>query len=233
MQYAPAAVAPAGQARSNAAVARELAKRMGLSDRAFSLEPHELVKSLFENAGPAFKGYADWDWHGRGPVKIDQPDAQVFATPSGKLEIRSQELADRGLDPVPNWTPEQPEVHDGQLLPLRLLTAPGYHQPHTAFNGVAELRKKEGAPHCILHPDEALSRGLVAGSLVALFNGRGRVVLELRISDEAPRGVALVPGQREDSDEHSGTVNMLCSDRYTDIGDGATYQSTWLEVAAA
>jgi len=27
-----------------------------------------------------------------------------------------------------------------------------------------------------------------------------------------------------------GTVNMLCSDRYTDMGEGATYQSTWLEV---
>jgi hypothetical protein len=25
---------------------------------------------------------------------------------------------------------------------------------------------------------------------------------------------------------------MLCSDRYTDMGDGATYQSTWLDVAA-
>jgi hypothetical protein len=23
---------------------------------------------------------------------------------------------------------------------------------------------------------------------------------------------------------------MLCSDRYTDMGEGATYQSTWLEV---
>jgi hypothetical protein len=25
---------------------------------------------------------------------------------------------------------------------------------------------------------------------------------------------------------------MLCSDRYTDLGDGATYQSTFLDVAA-
>ena len=24
----------------------------------------------------------------------------------------------------------------------------------------------------------------------------------------------------------------FCSDRYTDIGEGATYQSTWLDVAA-
>jgi hypothetical protein len=25
---------------------------------------------------------------------------------------------------------------------------------------------------------------------------------------------------------------MLCSDRYTDMGEGATYQSTYLDVAA-
>jgi hypothetical protein len=25
-------------------------------------------------------------------------------------------------------------------------------------------------------------------------------------------------------------VNMLCSDAFTDMGDGATYQSTWLDV---
>jgi hypothetical protein len=30
----------------------------------------------------------------------------------------------------------------------------------------------------------------------------------------------------------SGTINLLCSDRYTDLGEGATYQSTWLDVAA-
>jgi hypothetical protein len=30
----------------------------------------------------------------------------------------------------------------------------------------------------------------------------------------------------------SGAINMLCSDRYTDMGEGATYQSTYLDVAA-
>jgi hypothetical protein len=28
-------------------------------------------------------------------------------------------------------------------------------------------------------------------------------------------------------------VNMLCADSYTDMGEGAAYQSTWLEVSAA
>jgi hypothetical protein len=40
----------------------------------------------------------------------------------------------------------------------------------------------------------------------------------------------LVPGQRPTGEAVSGTINMLCSDRYTDMGEGATYQSTWLDV---
>lgn len=64
-----------------------------------------------------------------------------------------------------------------------------------------------------------------------LFNERGLVELVLRVADEVRPGVVLVPGQRPDGETGSGTINLLCSDRYTDIGEGATYQSTWLEVA--
>ena len=65
-----------------------------------------------------------------------------------------------------------------------------------------------------------------------LFNERGAVGLVLKISDEVLPGVVLVPGQRPDQETLDGTVNMLCSDRYTDLGDGATYQSTFLDIAA-
>ena len=40
------------------------------------------------------------------------------------------------------------------------------------------------------------------------------------------------PGATLDGETVAGTVNMLCSDRYTDMGEGATYQSTWLDVRA-
>jgi len=43
----------------------------------------------------------------------------------------------------------------------------------------------------------------------------------------------LVPGQRPESETVSETINVLCSDCYTDIGEGATYQSTWLNVTAS
>src|SRR5258708_14562818 len=40
------------------------------------------------------------------------------------------------------------------------------------------------------------------------------------------------PGQRPVGEAVSGTTNMLCSDRYTDMGEEATYQSTYLDRAA-
>ena len=54
----------------------------------------------------------------------------------------------------------------------------------------------------------------------------------LKVSDEVQPGVILVPGQRPSDEAVSGTINLLCSDRYTDMGEGATYQSTFLDVAA-
>ncbi|HUA51405.1 MAG TPA: molybdopterin dinucleotide binding domain-containing protein, partial [Candidatus Sulfotelmatobacter sp.] len=88
------------------------------------------------------------------------------------------------------------------------------------------------APFCVLHPADAAARRLQNGQRVRLFNDRGSVGLVLRVADEIQPGVVLVPGQRPDDEAVSGTVNMLCSDRYTDLGEGATYQSTWLDVAA-
>jgi hypothetical protein len=64
------------------------------------------------------------------------------------------------------------------------------------------------------------------------MNDRGEVGLVLHVRDEVQPGVVLVPGQRPDAEAVSGTINMLCSDAYTDMGEGATYQSTWLDVRA-
>jgi anaerobic selenocysteine-containing dehydrogenase len=70
------------------------------------------------------------------------------------------------------------------------------------------------------------------GEDVELFNDLGSVGLRLRVSDETPPGVAFVPGQRP-AGEARGTINMLVSDRFSDLGEGATYQDTRLEVRRA
>jgi anaerobic selenocysteine-containing dehydrogenase len=168
------------------------------------------------------------------PIKAaPKPGRQRFATPSGKLEFYSASLAERGLPAMPDWVADPLEAETRTRFPLRLLTAPGYFQAHTAYAGVAALRKREGVPECVLHPDDAAARGLEDGQVVELHNDHGTVRLQLRVSDETARGVAFVPGQRPAGEAGGGTINMLCGDRYSDMGEGATYQSTRLDVRAA
>lgn len=228
MQWGPQAARPAGEARSNFEVAQALAKRLGIADKIFSLSPQEAAKELLK--GSPYDQTKLFAGTPQRYVEAWQP--QKFATPSKKLEFYSEQLQKMGVSPVPDWTPDPIEVADAKKWPLRLLTAPGYFQAHTAFSGVSFLRGREGKPFCVLHPDDARKRNLADGATVKLFNERGEIGLSLKVSDEVQPGVVLVPGQRPSAEAVSGTINMLCSDRYTDLGEGATYQSTYLDVAA-
>ncbi len=232
MQYGHRAVAPFGQARSNLEVAQALAARLGLQDPIFRMSQDQMLQELFRGATGTVEHVDPKRIRDAGPINIAPKGGQQFRTASGKLEFYSETMAKQGLPPMPDWQPDPQEQADAARWPLRLLTAPGYFQSHTAYSAVAFLREREGAPCCILNPHDARARGLAEGQQVRLFNDRGAVGLVLRISDEVQPGVALVPGQRPDEEAVSGTINMLCSDRYTDMGDGATYQSTYLDVAA-
>ena len=158
---------------------------------------------------------------------------QEFRTPSGKLEFYSEQLAAQGLPPMPDWQPDPEEERQrGALAAAPVDRARLFPGAHRLF------RRRVPAPArgaALLHPAPRRGRRRAASPTaqrVRLFNDRGAVGLVLRVSDEVLPGVVLVPGQRPDGETVSGTVNMLCSDRYTDLGDGATYQSTFLDIAA-
>jgi anaerobic selenocysteine-containing dehydrogenase len=234
VQFGPRAVPPQGEAWSNQRVAQELARRLGVRDPVFAMDVPALVRVAFEGAtGPA----AALDPDGvrtAGPLKVDPyPGGQRFATPSGKLEFYSETLAAQGLPALPDWREDEEERELARRWPLRLLTAPGYFQSHTAFSGNRALRRRAGAPVAVVHPEEARRRGLAAGDRVELWNQRGAFAVHLEVSDEVAPGVALVPGQRPAGEALSGTVNLLCSDRLSDLGEGATYQSTFLDIRRA
>ena len=233
MQFVPQVVPPQGEAWPNRRLAQELARRMGVKDAVFSMDTDELIRALFRNAkGPA-AGLDPGAIREGGAIKVADPIAvgtgRPFGTPSGKLEFYSESLARQGLPAMPDWVADPGDAATAARFPLRLLTAPGYFQAHTAYAGVAALRKKAGPPECVLHPEDARARGLRDGEPVELFNERGAVTFALRVSDETPPGVAFVPGQRPVGEAHAGTINMLCSTAYSDMGEGATYQSTRLD----
>jgi anaerobic selenocysteine-containing dehydrogenase len=229
MQYGRRAVEPQGQAWSNHRLTQTLAARLGLTDKVFQMSPPELVGELFRNATGAVTAFDPASLLNGNAVSVGSRNGQAFRTPSGRLEFHSATLAQQGLPPMPDWRPDPAQSETGRL---RLLTTPGYFQSHTAFSGNAFLREREGPPHAVLHPADAASRGLTDGQRVRLRNERGEVGLVLRVRDEIQPGVVLVPGQRPNAETAGGTVNMLCADDYTDMGEGATYQSTWLDVTA-
>ncbi|HEV7368667.1 molybdopterin-dependent oxidoreductase [Arenibaculum sp.] len=225
-QYGTAVVPPVGQSRSNARLAVELARRMGLDQAPFSLDHAELVDLVIRDVAVDHAALL-----AGGPVRLPRPQpGPEFGTPTGKLEFHSELLAAQGLPALPDWQPDAPA--DGRY-PLRLLTAPGHFLSHTSYSGVAFLRGREREPAVVLHPEEAARRGLADGELVEAHNDLGRIVHRLRVSDEVQPGIALVVGQRPRGEAVAGTVNDLCDDTLSDIGDGATYQDTRLEVRRA
>src|SRR5262245_12166272 len=173
-QFVHEVVPPRGQAWSNRRLAQELAQRLGLTDPVFSMGTDELLRLLFEGARGTAAGVDPAGLRARGPVKLAPlPGRQRFGTPSGKLEFSSGILAAQGLPAMPDWVPDPVGEAEARRYPLRLLTAPGYYQSHTAFSGVAVLRRRQGAPTCVLHPVEVKARGLADGDPVELHNDRG------------------------------------------------------------
>ncbi len=231
VQYGPQVLPPQGASWPNYRLVAELANRLGLQDPVFSRSPRQHMAALLDvHAGPV-AGLRLEDLLDGMPHRLHVPALghtfdHAFPTPSGKLQIACPELAARGLPDLPDYVPPAPAAY-----PLRLVTAPGHHLHHSAFIGVASLRRDEGGPWARLHPDEATSRGIRPGQAVELFNTAGTVGLYARITTDVPPGIVVVEGHRPQSHYLSGgPLNVLCADHYADLGEGATYQDTWLDV---
>jgi anaerobic selenocysteine-containing dehydrogenase len=234
VQYGPQVLPPQGDAWSNYRLIAALAQRLGLSDPVFQRTPQEHIAALLDVAEGPVAGLSLASVLDGRPHRLNIPAMghtfdRHFPTASGKLQIASPELAARGLPDLPDYIGDA--VEPPSAYPLRLVTAPGHYLHHSSFIGVASLRRREGEPCVHLHPDEAAKRGLEPGQAVELFNDAGYVGLYAQMSTDVPVGVAVVEGHRPQSHYLSGgPLNRLCSDRYSDLGAGATYQSTWLDV---
>ena len=88
-----------------------------------------------------------------------------------------------------------------------------------------------------MNNEDAAARGIAAGELVEVFNARGRLTLRAKLSGKVGKGVvaarldwAKLGGDLSGS---GANVNALTSERLTDIGGGATFYSTLVEVRRA
>jgi anaerobic selenocysteine-containing dehydrogenase len=224
-QYGPKLIEPLGESKPNLELVQAIAERMGLGDAFFRRSRREYFQMVLAGAtGPTAELDLDRLMAG-GPVKLavptDGPETTFFY---------SEAMTAEGLSALPEWRPD-PSDADEERYPLRLLTGPGHFQHHTVLSGVERLRRREGEAACMLHPEDAAARRIADGNLVALRNDRGEVSFRARVTADAQRGTVVVLGQRGVGDHPGGfgSVNRLVGDALSDLGAGATYQSTRVE----
>jgi len=235
------AMAPLGEAKSNWEVQRLLATRLGFTEACFQQSAPEIIRALLEQGGPMVAGVTWERLLEQGVCRLNVPRPHRpfaegrFPTPSGKVELFSQELADAGRDPLPNWTPDV-ESREGnpagfQQHPLQLVSAADHHFLNSSFGNVPALRRRHGDPTLEMHPRDAAERGLAEGDWVEVANDRGAFQARVRIGEATRPGVVFCPtlwwSQR--APEGRG-ANQTTSDAEADYAGGATFHGNLVEV---
>jgi anaerobic selenocysteine-containing dehydrogenase len=153
-----------------------------------------------------------------------------FATPSGKIEIASDTFAQAGYPRAPQpWADARPA--DGKL---RLLSPASPWRMNSSYDNEAKVRQRTLIAEVGLHPSEAASRGLSEGMPVIISNEVGRLPLVVTISEEVPRGVALVhKGRWPKLDPSRANVNVLNTGQKSDMGESSAVHSVEVEIQRA
>jgi anaerobic selenocysteine-containing dehydrogenase len=226
------AIDPVGQARSNTAIFRALADRMGFDDPCFADDDLTLCRTAFGNR-------VDFDTLlTQGFAHLDVPDAPFadggFPTPSGRCEFFSQRLADQGQDGLPNHLPNYELAGSDPRYPLAMISPPARNFLNSTFVNVQSLRDIEGEPLLEIHPNDAASRGIADQAVVRVFNDRGSYHCVVRLSTRARPGVVNGLGIWWRKLGLQGTnVNELTSQRLTDMGRAPVFYDCLVQVELA
>lgn len=152
--------------------------------------PWETLEDLYdyrlEPAGVTFKEFMDQGGFRSAPKEYKRYLKEGFATPSGKVELRSNILAQLGYDPLPQYREPAESPYSrpdlAQEYPL-ILTTGGRHQPfyHSEHRQVKSQRKMHPDPIMQLNPETAKNLGIEDGDWVWIETPRGKIQQKCRI----------------------------------------------------
>ncbi|MBB5188724.1 anaerobic selenocysteine-containing dehydrogenase [Zhongshania antarctica] len=137
-----------------------------------------------------------------------------FATPSGKVELKSSILEDLGFDPLPYFR-EDPPVDPN--YPLQMFTGvreDGYFQ--TAQRQVPEMRQRAPEPMIFVSPDTAKDYQLQENEWVIIENQTGKISAQVAIKEAMPNGLVRVPHGWWKPEMQSGAGHLSGALQYSD-----------------
>jgi len=233
LQLARPALEAPGEARSNVEVFRDLALRMGFDDQCFRDSEDIMMRSLLRSGHPYLDGITleRLDREHSIRLNVSEPGTPFlpfaeggFGTPSGKCEFGAEALA---------YAPPIESRFGNAALraryPLELISSKNDDSMNSTFGNRPQVDADTSLLH-LSHPD-ALARGIQTGDRVRVFNDRGSLLLRADADGVVQPGVVRAPSVRwNKSAEDAANVNVLTSDRLTDMGGGPTFYSCLVEV---
>ena len=237
------AVEPPGEALPNSEIFRRLARVLGLDDPRLQQSDVEVAAAVLDAQALREAGITVETLREQGYVRLPglargtAPFADGgFPTLSGKVQLRSDHLAEQGVDPLIGYVPPR-EAGDAALadrFPLVLIAPAGRFFVNSTFASTPWHLKKMGPPQLHLHPSDAAERQIASGDLVRVFNDRGEFEVEAVVDDAARPGVAFTfksywPGLSPGGNN----VNATTPVRDTDLGGGPTFHDNRVEVEPA
>lgn len=235
-QISQRAIAPLGEAKNNVRLFGELGRRMGFEEACFDDREDELIDLALTSSSPWFAGITRERLEREGHVRLALPaneagetlpfsTAEWFRTPSGKGE----------LVPVPIFTAPTESRANATEYPLEFLPRKADNYMNSTFANLPVHQRMETKTAGILemHASDASPRGIATGDHVEVFNARGKITLRAHVNGHVGAGVVSARLDWNKLSRDGANVNTLTSERLTDIGGGATFYSTLVEVRKA
>ena len=246
LQISNQAIEPIGECRPNVEVFRALAKAMGFEDECFDDSVDAMIDQALSSENPWLaeidrerlerEGHVRMNFAGANKAEPFLPFANGgFQTGNGKAELHNPRLVDQGLDPVAEFVPPQESRHEARAkrFPLEMLARKADNFLNTTFTNLPSVQAMEDVGLLEIHDDDARQRGIANGDPVRVFNGRGELTLRARVNGAVQPGVVAAALNWAKLSPEGANVNVLTSEKLTDMGNSATFYSVLVEVELA